>query len=74
MRVDVMNDRMLLILNISLSDQRLATGRGHRFDRMVYISDIQSFTTSTLMMEAEQIAETSVFNSTLTRLIVREDF
>jgi hypothetical protein len=33
-----------------------------------------SFTTSTLMMETEEISETLVFSSTLTRLISREDF
>jgi hypothetical protein len=32
------------------------------------------FTTSTLMMETEEIFETLVFNSTLTRLIAREAF
>jgi hypothetical protein len=38
------------------------------------ISDLLSFTTSTLMMETEQISETSIVSSTLTRSIARENF
>jgi hypothetical protein len=44
------------------------------FDILVYVSDIWSFTTSTLMMQTEDILETLVFNSALARLTAREDF
>jgi hypothetical protein len=38
------------------------------------ISDAWSFFTSTLMLEAEEIPETLVFNSMLTRLFAQEYF
>jgi hypothetical protein len=38
------------------------------------IGPLLSFTTWTLMMETEEISETSVFKSTLAQLIAREDF
>jgi hypothetical protein len=40
----------------------------------MYISNIWSFTTSTLMMAAEEISETLVSNSTSTQQITQEDF
>jgi hypothetical protein len=40
----------------------------------LHVSDVWSFATSTLMMETKEISETSVLNSTVTRLIAPEDF
>jgi hypothetical protein len=40
----------------------------------INISHIWSFATSNLMMETEEMSETLVFSSTLSRLIAREDF
>jgi hypothetical protein len=40
----------------------------------INIGDIRSFTTATMTMETEDISETSVFSSALTRLIAQENF
>jgi hypothetical protein len=40
----------------------------------INVSDISSVSIATLMMESAEISETLVSNSTLTRLIAREEF
>jgi hypothetical protein len=58
-------DSALLLYNTPI-------GRGIDLTNWYKYQRRMSFTTSTLMMETEEISETLVFSSTLTRLIARE--